>query len=272
MIALKDIIKRIDLLLAGTNADRSEREWIACEVLGVKRGALPLVRDVDDERAGKMIEYAQRRAEGTPLWQVFGYTEFCGLRIEVDDGVLCPRPETEELAEMAAGFCGVGKRALDMCTGSGCIAIVLSKTGADVTAIDVSAHAIDVARRNAELNGARIRWVLSDMWSEVDGRFDVVVCNPPYIPTADIAALDREVREHEPIAALDGGEDGLKFYRELAEGLPAHLNEGGILLAEIGAQQADDVRRIFAPAGEVKIFKDIEGKDRIAAVTLCGRN
>ena len=141
-----------------------------------------------------------------------------------------------------------------------------------MTAIDVSAHAIDVARRNAELNGARVRWVLSDMWSEVDGRFDVVVCNPPYIPTADIAALDREVREHEPIAALDGGEDGLKFYRELAEGLPAHLNEGGILLAEIGAQQADDVRRIFAPAGEVKIFKDIEGKDRIAAVTLCGRN
>ena len=272
MTALKDVLQKIDSLLAGTDADGSEREWIACEALGIKRGALPLVREVGAEQAEKMIAYARERATGRPLWQVFGYAEFCGLRIEVDEGVLCPRPETEELVERAAAYCAPGKAVLDLCTGSGCIAIALAKTGADVTASDISEHALDIAARNARANGADVRFVLSDMWRGIDGRFDVIVSNPPYIPTAEIAVLDREVRDFEPRRALDGGEDGLKFYREIAKGLAAHLNEGGILFVETGADQAKEVKDIFAPLGETETIRDIEGKDRIAAVRICGKN
>lgn len=272
MIALKEILKQVDSLLAGTNADGSEREWIACEALGIKRGALPLVREVSEEQAKKMIDYARERATGRPLWQVFGYAEFCGMRIEVGEGVLCPRPETEELVERAAAYCCPGVKALDMCTGSGCIAIALAKTGADVTASDISERALEIAARNAEANGAKVRFLLSDVWENIDGRFDVIVSNPPYIPTEQIASLDREVRDFEPHCALDGGEDGLKFYREIAKGLAAHLEEGGILLVEMGAEQGEALKAMFAPFGEVKIVKDIEGKDRIAAVRICGKN
>lgn len=272
MIALKEILKQVDSLLAGTNADGSEREWIACEVLGIKRGALPLVREVSEEQAKKMIDYARERATGRPLWQVFGYAEFCGMRIEVGEGVLCPRPETEELVERVAAYCCPGVKALDLCTGSGCIAIALAKTGADVTASDISERALEIAARNAEANGAKVRFLLSDIWENIDGRFDVIVSNPPYIPTEQIASLDCEVRDFEPHCALDGGEDGLKFYREIAKGLAAHLEEGGILLVEMGAEQGEALKAMFAPFGEVKIVKDIEGKDRIAAVRICGKN
>ena len=136
----------------------------------------------------------------------------------------------------------------------------------------ISERALEVAERNAEANGAKVRFLLSDIWENIDGRFDVIVSNPPYIPTEQIASLDREVRDFEPHCALDGGEDGLKFYREIAKGLAAHLEEGGILLVEMGAEQGEALKAMFAPFGEVKIVKDIEGRDRIAAVRICGKN
>ena len=211
-------------------------------------------------------------AAGRPLQYVLGYTEFCGLRIGVQEGVLIPRPETEELVDWMVSSAGNARRILDVGTGSGCIAIALAKTGADVTASDISERALEIAARNAEANGAKVRFLLSDIWENIDGRFDVIVSNPPYIPTEQIASLDREVRDFEPHCALDGGEDGLKFYREIAKGLAAHLEEGGILLVEMGAEQGEALKAMFAPFGEVKIVKDIEGRDRIAAVRICGKN
>lgn len=271
MIALKDVLAQVDELLAGTDADASEREWIACEALGTTRGALWLTREVGDEQARRMTEYAKERASGKPLWQVFGYTQFCGLRIEIDGNVLCPRPETEELVGLAARYCGKGKKVLDLCTGSGCIAVALAATGAQITASDVSEKALKVARKNADANGAAIKFVLSDLWDGLDGRFDVIVTNPPYIPSSEVDALDREVKDFEPRLALDGGEDGLDFYRRIALGLDAHLADGGILFAEIGADQAQEIRRIFDKF-EVGIYRDMQGKDRMAAVKRCGKN
>lgn len=270
MKALKDVLSQVDALLEGTNADASEREWIACEVLGIGRGALGLVRTVTDEQESKMLAYARERGSGKPLWQIFGYTDFCGVKISVNGDVLCPRPETEELALWAARE-GAGKRVLDLCTGSGCIAVVVALSGARVTASDVSAKALAVAERNAKANGADVRFLLSDMWREIDGIFDVIVTNPPYIPMAQIASLDAEVREHEPIAALDGGADGLDFYREIARGARAHLSDDGVVLMEMGDGQARDIERVFADF-RVEIRRDAQGKERMAAARLCGKN
>ena len=155
---------------------------------------------------------------------------------------------------------------LDLCTGSGAIATVLAlKTGASVTASDVSAPALDVARANALNAGVKVNFVLSDMFEKVEGKFDVIVSNPPYIPTKDIETLDAKVKDFEPRLALDGAEDGLKFYRIIAKELDSHLKDGGVFLCEFGINQAEDIKSIFE-AFDVEILKDIEGKERIAVV------
>ena len=144
--------------------------------------------------------------------------------------------------------------------------VVAKETGAGVTATDISAAALDVARANALNEGVQVDFVLGDMWSAVSGEFDVIASNPPYIPTADIVALESKVKDFEPMLALDGGEDGLKFYRVIADGLDAHLKENGVLIMELGIGQAESIKQIFAEY-DVQIVKDIEGVERIALVT-----
>jgi len=212
----------------------------------------------------------------TPVQYIIGHTDFCGLDIMVDKRVLIPRPETELLVEAAAklvcGFAGLrvcGCNILDLCTGSGAIAIALTKTLPDckIVASDISEEALALAKLNASKLGAgnNIEFVSSDLFNKIRGRYDIIVSNPPYIARFEFEALQKEVLK-EPRLALDGGEDGLDFYRRIAQEAPGYLNSGGYLVLETGFGQAGEITRIIDGAGSFKVTgikKDFNNIDRV---------
>ena len=213
-----------------------------------------------EPEAAKAESVAEARQKGEPLQYLLGTAPFYGYDFYVDGRVLIPRFDTEILAENAVKFIrencsGKKARVLELCTGSGALAVVIAKeTGAEVVATDVSADALEVARKNAAKYDAEIDFVEGDLFGGVLGAFDAIVANPPYIPTAEIATLAGEVRDHEPLLALDGGEDGLDFYRRIASGYDGYLAEGGALMLEVGAGQAEAVAALYE--GEKEIFYD----------------
>lgn len=211
-------------------------------------------------------ELIQKRAEHIPLQHLTGEQEFMGLPFEVTPDVLIPRQDTECLIETALPYV-TGKKVLDMCTGSGCIAVSIAVLGENVTcdAVDFSKDALKVAKRNAVKNEAQVRFIESDLFENVTGVYDVIVSNPPYIPPRVIEGLMEEVRCHEPRMALDGGEDGLDFYRKITRESISHLRENGLLLYEIGCEQAADVMALLTETGftDVCCKKDYAGRDRV---------
>ena len=186
-----------------------------------------------------------RRQSGEPLQYVLGEWEFYGLPMRVDARALIPRPETELLVETALGLLHGGERVLDLCCGSGCIGIALKKH-CDITlvAADISKDALALTRENAALNGVDPQTVQSDLFDGVDGKFDLIVSNPPYLTQAEMEQRDESLR-FEPALALDGGTDGLDFYRRIAATYRNYLKEGGTLLLEIGMTQAESVTALF---------------------------
>ena len=200
-----------------------------------------------------------RRAVREPLQYILGETEFMGLTFHVEPGVLIPRADTEILVEKALAWIKPGARVLDIGTGSGAIAVSLAKLGrqAQVTAVDVSDRALEIARRNAERNGAAVEFVKSDCFSALKGRkYDMIVSNPPYISEDEMRGLMPEVTR-EPELALFGGADGLDFYRRISREAPEYLNEGGCLLFEIGWLQKDAVSALVkAHIGEPFALRD----------------
>lgn len=261
----KELVERVakELKDAGIE-ERAEAEWIVSLTIGVKRDELDSEKLVSPSLVEKVNALVKERASGRPLWYCVGDTDFYGYKIKVDERVLIPRPETERLVETALGFINKESEVLDLCTGSGAIAIAVQKeSGARVTASDISAEAISLATENAKLNGAEIEFLQSDAFGNLKGReFDVIISNPPYIRTGDIAGLQKEI-SFEPKIALDGGEDGLDFYRIIAKAAKKHLKKGGALFLEIGETQAEEVTELLKKASEVKVIKDYEGKDRI---------
>ena len=215
---------------------------------------------------------AKRRLAREPLQYILGEQEFMGLPFTVTPDVLIPRQDTEH-AVMEALACCAGKRVLDMCTGSGCIAVSIAKLGkpASVTGVDISEAALAVAAENARRNDVSVSFVKSDMFSGVEGESDVIVSNPPYIPPEQLAGLEPEVTDHEPRLALYGGEDGLSYYRVLVTEGAKHLRPagdgetGGILIVEIGFDQGVSVPALFREAGfaGVRVKKDYAGLDRV---------
>lgn len=261
-------IARANAQKVAKNADEADMDWLFAEALGVKRSHVAELKTLSKAQYDSVMEIAKRMSDGTPLQYALGNADFYGIRLAVNKNVLIPRPETEELAELAIAEVSARENAavLDLCTGSGAIAVAVAKnTAAKVCASDISEGALQVARANALNVGADIAFLKSDLFDGIEGRFDVIVSNPPYIPTADIATLDEKVKGFEPMLALDGGDDGLKFYRRIVGGLDAHLADGGVLLLEMGIGQAESVSEIFA-AYDVQIKKDIEGVERIALV------
>lgn len=200
-----------------------------------------------------------RRTAREPLQYILGETEFMGLTFHVEQGVLIPRADTEILVEKALEWMKPGARVLDIGTGSGAIAVSLAKLGrqAQVTAVDVSDRALEIARRNAERNGAAVEFVKSDCFSALKGRkYDMIVSNPPYISADEMRGLMPEVTR-EPELALFGGADGLDFYRRISREAPEYLNEGGCLLFEIGWLQKDAVSALVkAHIGEPFALRD----------------
>ncbi len=236
-------------------------------------------REVADKEYDGYRELIGRRAAHVPLQHLTGEQEFMGLTFVVNKDVLVPRQDTEVLVEEVMKNLHDGMRILDLCTGSGCILLSLLQYSNDCTGVgvDLSPEALAVAGENYErLRRERPEMEASfregDLFEALEKgeRFDIIVSNPPYIETDEIAALMPEVREHEPVMALDGGADGLAFYRRIAGGAGDYLNGGGMLFFEIGCGQADQVREIMTQAGfrQIEIVKDFAGLDRVAFGSL----
>lgn len=224
--------------------------------------------EVPEEVRAAFLSYCERRAEGEPLQYITGSAPFYGRDFYVDEGVLIPRFDTETLIEAVLPRMRRGMRVLDLCTGSGCIPVTLALEGpgeTKVTGSDISEAALRVAGINASRLGARVRFIRSDLFFQISGRYDIITANPPYIRSADIDRLDKEVRLYEPRTALDGSEDGLLFYRRIAGDAGAHLVPGGLLAFETGADQAEDVRAVMRDSGfcDLTVFKDLAGLDRV---------
>ena len=233
--------------------------WDSGQLMSRVTGLAPLMarlseRELTAEEAAAFDALVQRRLQREPLQYILGTQDFCGRSFAVDGRVLIPRPETELLAERAVRALqdfGSGAHALDLCCGSGCLGITLALEvpSAQVDMADLSEDALAVTRKNAERLGAQVSLLRGDLWDAVDARqYQLIVSNPPYIPDADCLALQAEVMR-EPPMALKGGMDGLDFYRRIAAGLRKHLLPGGVLLLEVGFDQAERVAELLRAAG-----------------------
>lgn len=210
------------------------------------------------------------RKNRIPLQHITGEQEFMGLTFRVNENVLIPRQDTEILVEEALRFLKDGDRILDVCTGSGCILLSLLHYSNEChgVGVDLSEDALAIAKENGERLEEEAEWVCSDMLKALPKQtFELIVSNPPYIPTQVIPTLMEEVKSHEPYMALDGKEDGLYFYRKLVEQCPDYLAKEGMLLVEIGYDQAEAVSKLFSEAGftDVTVMKDLAGLDRVVA-------
>lgn len=254
---------------AGSNA------WILMEdVFAVSRTKYLICADeyADSGKIDVYTEYIERRCTHVPVQYITGKAYFMGLEFEVTPDVLIPRFDTEILVEQALNYIDGTKRVLDMCTGSGCIAICASCLGkaGKVVAADISQRALKVAERNARKNNAgNIEFIESDMFGNITGEFDVILSNPPYIPTEVVGTLDPEVKDFEPALALDGHEDGLYFYRKLIDKAAEHLVPDGIIMMETGYNQGKAVSELLDKNkyADIRVIKDLSGLDRV----VCGR-
>ncbi len=228
--------------------------------------------DLLEEQVSEYEIALKKRAEHVPLQYIVGETEFMGLKFKVNSSVLIPRQDTETLVEEALKVITPGMRVLDLCTGSGCIIVSILHNVADVEgyAIDISKQALNVAKENAKLNGVAVNFERSDLFDNVTGTFDVIVSNPPYIPSLEVVKLMPEVGSFEPLEALDGKEDGLYFYREIIASCKEYLKPEGRILFEIGYDQGEAVRAMLLDAGfkEVCVIKDLAHNDRVVTGML----
>ncbi len=252
--------------------DESDAEWILSLTLRIPRSALSEDRVLTRAQCKAVLDIYDERVTGRPLWYIFGDADFYGRTFKVDERVLIPRPETELLAEKAIECVKKGDRVLDLCTGSGAVAVTVAcETGAEVVASDISADALEVARINAEQCGAKVTFLQSDLFAAVTGKFEVITANPPYVRRDAIETLPDDVKNFEPHIALDGGADGLDFYRAIARECPQYLTQGGILLVECDDGQAQEIANYFrAAGGTCEIFHDLSGCERVVkAVFSC---
>lgn len=233
--------------------------------------------EITEEQASKYLELIEKRAKRIPLQHLTGQQEFMGYPFKVNENVLIPRQDTEILVELVSKLLLPEMSVLDVCTGSGCIIISLlryfseqqKKNGTQHfikgTGLDISEKALDVARENARLNHVDVNFIESDLFTNINEKFDIIVSNPPYIVADVIPSLMPEVKEHEPMLALDGGEDGLDFYHKIIESAPQYLNARGCLCFEIGYDQGKAVSDLMKMQGfqNVKVIKDYAGLDRV---------
>lgn len=224
--------------------------------------------EVEEEKALDYLEKIRIRSTRVPLQHITGEQEFMGYPFLVNQHVLIPRQDTETLVEEALHMSHEGMRVLDMCTGSGCILLSMMKMKPDMEGVgcDISEEALKVAEENRKrLNVNNVSFIQSDLFEQIEGTFDMIVSNPPYIRTDVIQELQDEVRMHDPWIALDGKEDGLFFYRKIVNEGGRFLKNGGVLLFEIGCDQGEAVSELMKVSGysNVKIKKDLAGLDRV---------
>jgi release factor glutamine methyltransferase len=271
-----------DFRARGITSPRLEAELLLSQVLGTDRiGVI-----VDADRRLSALELSSfravitRRRQGEPVAYILGKKEFFGRVFRVDRRVLVPRPDTETLVDVALGrtkHCSLGGRTLDLCTGSGCVAITIARERptSRLSAIDLSKDAIEVAKDNALRLGAahQIRWLAGDLYDPLSserGGFDLVVANAPYIPEKDFSGLPIDIKAFEPRLALLGGDDGLQVIRRIVSGARRHLRAGGVLALEVGSGQAAEVAGLLRDAGfsDVLLAKDYGGHERVVSASL----
>ena len=254
--------------------DASDAEWIVSLTLNIPRSALSQERIVSRKECREIVNIFDERMTGRPLWYIFGDTDFCGCKIKVDERVLIPRPETELLVRQALAALKDGDSMLDLCTGSGAIAVAVAveaakKKNVTIVGADISEDALEVARENARINQASVTFVKADLFDGIRGKFDLITANPPYIKSGEIVSLDQEVRDFEPRIALDGGEDGLDFYRRIAERIRRYIVRGGMCIMECGEGQAQEIIRIFSETARcdfAMVVRDDAGVERIVKI------
>ncbi len=263
----------------GIALPRREAELLLCALLSCRRIDLYIepARSIETDQEGLFQTYLTRRARREPIQYIIGQVDFCGLSLSVRPGVFIPRPETELIVERARTINPPPRRILDLCTGSGALAIGLAKqfSQSQIVATDIDETALAVARQNAREHRLlpQIRFVQGDLFAPLqagDRPFDLIVCNPPYIPEQDHSSLPPEVRDHEPPRALFAPENGTAFYRRILKEAPSFLTEEGSLLLELGAGQS---AWLLAFSAEETVFnvtflQDVAGIDRIA---ICQR-
>ncbi len=266
---LSEYLAEVKQRFSESGIDDSDAEWIFSLVLNVPRSRLTEEAQMTLDQVRRTEKYVQERLTGRPLWYIVGDTEFYGYKIKVDERVLIPRPETEILAEMAIRTVRPQDKVLEICTGSGAVAIAVSKEKhIHVDASDISEDALALAAENAALHEADVRFFASDMLRSAESDYNVIIANPPYIKRGEIPVIQKEVREFEPYIALDGGEDGLDFYRIIAREAVLHLKDGhGTVLMETGEDEAVLVAALFTDASKAQIVKDLEGRDRVVVIT-----
>ncbi len=269
-----EMLKKMSDVLISEGMDKqeafSEAKYAITFVLQISVSMLYLQGDKQlSQQENQQLQYIlQQRRNGEPLAYILGERYFMGIPFFVQPGVLIPRQETELLCEEV--ICKIKQenlqKVLDICTGSGCIGVSIAKfTNAKVCAADISPIAVAVAQKNANIHEVKIDIIQSDLFLNVQGKYDMITANPPYIDAQAYENLDRSVRDYEPALALQGGEDGLIFYRKIAEKASEYLNLRGYLVQEIGYDQADKVRNILLEAGfsNIQIKQDYAKLDRI---------
>jgi release factor glutamine methyltransferase len=269
----------------GVESPRLNIELLLAHLLGKKRLELYLEfeNEVDEANLGRLREMVRRRADGEPLQYIVGETEFHGLKFQVDRRVLIPRPETELLVEtLLEDYRSATPAApvlVDLCTGSGCIAVTLARKlpAATIYALDASEDALAVARLNAERHEVQkmIRFFRGDLLEALpeNVRADAVVSNPPYVATGDLATLPKEVRDFEPKLALEAGKDGLDVYRRIAAEAAVRLSSDGRLYLELGAGQRAAVEDLLVAHGFTisRVVRDLQGHERVIVARSCSK-
>lgn len=246
----------------------SNAEFLLAEILDTSRSEI-LTKNLSDEQYEQFLKLVDRRCNHEPMDSLLGYTDFLGLKIPFSKDTLTPRQETEILADrLVSDLKKVLKensniRVLDLCSGSGCIGLALKyHLPLNVTLADISVKALEMSRVTAEKYNLKVNFIQSDLFSNIYGVYDIIICNPPYVKTGDISTLEKEVLFYDPITALDGGEDGLDFYRRLSTEVLSHLSADGTLYLEVGMGESKAVSKMFAKDFDIEIIKDYSGIER----------
>ncbi len=269
-MAVSELIRLCKIRLEPVAGEEAlqQAKWLVAAVIGVEPAAIIIHASMQatQDQIAIIGELLERRLTGEPMQYILGEWEFMGLPFYVDARALIPRQDTELLTETAIRF--IQERGyqscLDLCTGSGCVGITIAKnTSIRVSASDISHEALELARENAELNEVSIAFIQSDLFGSIPNRYDLIVCNPPYLTLQDMQSMQKELT-FEPSIALYGGGDGLDFYRKIAWDYSAYLNENGALLLEIGSTQAESASALFT--AKTSVLHDLGGNPRVLIV------
>ena len=260
----------IETLSHKSNNANQEFAFLCEALLNIDKAELITKQSISKKEEKILNKALKQRLKGKPLQLIIGYSKFYNIDIIESKHALKPRPETELLVEKIISGEGKGS-VLDMCAGSGCIGLALRKAGfAEVDLGDISNKALKMCKKNARLNNLNVGIIKSDMFKNISRKYDIIVSNPPYIKSDDISHLDVEVKKYDPIIALDGGDDGLKFYKIIAENAYNYLNENGVLYLEIGQNQEDDIVKLLQKNyKDITIIKDYNGINRIIRAEKC---